>query len=111
MHSDQGLLGQEENGKLLRTKHSRNINHKSCLKRHPKTCKWFAKVINRSFGKDCGYSHTNPSVNPENKSLKNKVEYLENIVREMAIKIIHMEIDLDGFKKNENKKESEDEQE
>ena len=29
----------------------------------------------------------------------------------MAIKIIHMEIDLDGFKKNENKKESEDEQE
>lgn len=84
---------------------------KSCLKRHPKTCKWFAKDVKCSFGIDCGYSHTNPTVNPEKESMKKKVEYLENIVQEMAIKIIQLEIDLDGFKMNGNKKGSEVEQE
>ena len=63
-----------------------------------------------SFGKNCGYRHTNPTVNPEKKSLKKKVNCLEYKVQEMAIKIIQVEVDLDGLKQNENKKESEVEQ-
>ena len=60
---------------------------KSCLKRHPKSCKWFAKGEVCTFGKDFAYSYQNSTVNLEEDNLKKKVEYLDKVVGEMANKV------------------------
>ena len=77
---------------------------RSCPKRHPKVCKRFAFDENCRFD-DCAYKHLEQSKPMPNNELHGKMKNLENMVKEMALKIKNLETEIIEMK-NKNSKDS-----
>jgi uncharacterized C2H2 Zn-finger protein len=78
-------------------------NIKSCLKRHPKVCKLHDLYKSRRFGSDCSYLHTKSKKESENDE---RLEYLENCLKDMTEKVKGLEEELSEIKANINSAEN-----
>ena len=60
-----------------------NCDNEFCIKRHPKTCQYFARNNTCKF-KQCAYSHENPGYNLKVENLENMVVELQREVEELT---------------------------
>ena len=60
---------------------------KTCLKRHPKQCKYFSQIGSCRFGEECSYKHTLPS---SHEHFSSQIQALEGRIGDMfkAIKAL-----------------------
>ena len=63
---------------------SRCNNMNECEKRHPKACRRFKAENECRFKKDCAYSHIESWHDQEKNMLKEKIEILENTVKDLS---------------------------
>ena len=73
-------------------------NIKSCMKRHPKTCKRFAFQDVCRFGSTCAYNHKEKTSNTEDSEMKEKVKLLEAVVQKMFLNVIKLEAEDNELK-------------
>ena len=64
---------------------------KTCLKRHPKQCKYFSQIGSCRFGEECSYKHTLPS---SHEHFSSQIQALEGRIGDMckAIKVLEDKI-------------------
>ena len=64
-----------------------NCISKTCMKRHPKVCKYFSTQNRCKFGEQCSYKHEVNSNQNEISELKEKMAVLEQSVRLLNAKL------------------------
>ena len=72
----------------------------TCQKRHPKNCKRYSSGKCR-FKNDCAFKHPSSSVVKDQCEIEQKVQFLENIVYKLTLKLLNVEEELKLFKLNE----------
>ena len=71
---------------------------KTCRKRHPKDCKRYKTANSCQFGSECAYYHRTNQEASKPCECQSKIDILENIVTEMANKIINQENKIENIK-------------
>ena len=71
---------------------------KTCEKRHPKNCKQYDTEKGCQFGSECDYNHKPIKDVGKPCGCQAKIDILENIVTEMANKIINQKNELKNMK-------------
>ena len=100
-------------GELCRKQHvsqicsSPNCNSKSCRHRHPKPCRNFNKFNFCKFGELCAYNHKVSKEQNNVIELVNKIINLENIVKDMNVKISSLENEIQNIKNTKDLQKSE----
>ena len=93
-------------GETCRKYHMKEIcptegcTNKSCLKRHPKMCKFFIIQQRCKFGEKCSYKHVKAIHKNYNSELINKIVFLEGSIEMMKGEIAVLSEEIDKIKKN-----------
>ena len=75
---------------------------KTCIKRHPRICKYFNTNNTCKFGEDCAYKHKLTKEKSDLNKLEAKVDILEKTVKAMAVKIEVLEDKLHNQNEESN---------
>ena len=75
-----------------------SCSSKSCVKRHPKNCKYFSIQQSCKFGDHCAYKHNSNSDKSENNKYLNKIIALEDSVEFMKKQICDLTEEVENIK-------------
>ena len=76
-----------------------NCENRKCLKRHPKTCKYFERYNRCKFGVYCAFAHTENPLVTEMKKLKIKYYTLEEDLNTKRNEVFDLKVKVEALEK------------
>ena len=76
---------------------------KSCIKRHPKNCKYFSIQQSCKFGDHCAYKHNSSSDKSDHKKCQDKIAALEASFEFLKAQMYDLTEELDNIKSEKHK--------